>query len=72
MIGGETRVSRRVKLMTENYFLPGETGLVFSGGMRIIGERFSTDLGVVGTAGAGGGTCCIPIVNLSYSFGLAR
>ncbi|MBT3499403.1 MAG: hypothetical protein HN463_11110 [Gemmatimonadales bacterium] len=72
MIGGETRVSRRVKLMTENYFLPGETGLVFSGGMRIIGERFSTDLGVVGTAGAAGGTCCVPIVNFSYSFGLAR
>ena len=60
MIGGEARASRRIKLITENYSLPGETGVLFSitenyslpgetgvlfsGGFRIIGERFSTDL----------------------------
>ena len=69
MIGGETRVSRRIKLVTENYFLPGETGLIFSGGFRFIGERFSTDVGLAGYAGNGDDGCCIPILNFSYAFG---
>ena len=72
MIGGETRVSRRIKLMTENYFLPGETGLLFSGGLRVIGERFSTDIGLAGAAGDGDTGCCVPLLNFSYSFGSAR
>jgi hypothetical protein len=72
MIGGETRVSRRLKLVTENYFLPDDTGLVFSGGFRIIGERFSTDVGIAGAAGDGDFGCCVPIVNFSYAFGGGR
>ncbi len=70
MVGGETRVSRRVKLMTENYFLPGETGFVYSFGLRFIGERLSTDIGIAGFAGADDdGGCCLPMVNFSYAFG---
>ncbi len=72
MIGGEARVSRRVKLITENYFLPGETGLVYSGGLRFIGGRFSTDVGIVGVAGDGADGCCLPIFNFSYAFGGGR
>ena len=68
MIGGETRLNRRLKLLTENYFLPGEEGLVFSAGLRFIGERFSTDLGIAGVAGDGS-ACCIPLINFSYAFG---
>ena len=72
MIGGELRTSRRIKLITENYFLPGETGLLFSAGLRFIGERFSTDLGIGGFAGDGSLGCCIPLINFSYTFGQAR
>jgi hypothetical protein len=72
MIGGEARTSRRIKLVTENYFLPGETGLVFSGGLRFLGERFSADVGLAGYAGDGDSECCLPIVNFSYAFGRAR
>ena len=72
MIGGEARTSRRIKLVTENYFLPGETGLVFSGGLRFLGERFSADVGLAGYAGDGDSGCCLPIVNFSYAFGRAR
>ena len=68
MIGGETRVSRRIKLVTENYFLPGEIGLVWSVGFRLIGERFSTDLGIAGFAGEDSG-CCLPLITFSYAFG---
>ena len=53
MIGGETRVSRRIKLITEKYFLPGETSAVLSGGFRFIGERFSTDVGLAGARDEG-------------------
>ena len=69
MIGGEALVSRRIKLITENYFLPGETGVLFSGGLRIIGERFSTDLALAGGAGDGDFFCCVPLVSFSYAFG---
>ena len=72
MIGGEVRTSRRIKLISENYFLPGETGLVWSAGLRIIVERISTDLGLAGFIGDGETGCCVPIINFSYAFGRAR
>ena len=71
MIGGEARLTRRLKAVTENYFLPGQEGLVFSAGLRFIGERFSTDLGVAGFAGSDSG-CCLPLINFSYAIGRGR
>jgi hypothetical protein len=68
-IGGELRTSRRVKLLTENLFLPGETGALLSAGFRFIGERFSADVGVGAAAGGNDGFCCVPLVNVSYVFG---
>ena len=72
MIGGETRTGRRFKLVTENYFLPGEDGLLFSFGFRFIGERFSADLGIAGFAGDTASECCLPLLNFSYAFGRGR
>lgn len=70
MIGAEARVSPRVKFLTENYVLPDDVGNVFSFGLRIIGERLSTDIGVAGISGDETGTgCCLPMVNFSYAFG---
>ena len=71
MIGGEARLTRRLKAVTENYFLPGEEGLVFSAGLRFIGERISTDVGVAGFAGSGA-ECCLPLINFSYAIGRNR
>lgn len=70
LIGGERRISRRVKLVTENWVSvdPGVNGVV-SGGFRFIGERLSADLGF---AGALGGACCAPLVNFSWGFGSTR
>lgn len=69
MIGGETRVSRRVKLITENWFsTSSDNGGFVSGGVRFIGDRLSADLGLGGFAGTGTG-CCVPIVNFVYNFG---
>lgn len=69
MIGGETRISRRVKLITENWlaFGSGADGLV-SGGFRFIGDRLSADLGFGGFVGESS-ACCLPLVNFVWSFG---
>lgn len=69
MFGGETRVNRRVKLITENYILPDRVGTILSGGIRVIGDRFSTEVAVFGAAGDGGTGCCLPLLNFSYALG---
>ena len=69
MVGGETRVSRRMKLITENYFIPDDIGLVFSGGIRIISDRFSAEIGIFGGLPGDDVSCCFPLVNFNYTFG---
>lgn len=69
MVGGENRVSRRVKLITENYILPEAVGALFSGGVRIIGDRFSAEIGIFGGASGDEADCCVPLVNFNYTFG---
>ena len=69
MLGGEARVSRRIKLITENYLLPDAVGVILSGGIRVIGDRFNTEVGVLGAAAGGETGCCVPLINFSYSFG---
>ncbi len=72
MLGGEARMSQRTKFITENYFVPGESGALVSGGVRFFGERLSADAGLGLAVGPDGGGCCLPIVNFVYSFGRPR
>lgn len=74
VLGGETRVSRRVKLVTENWFYTGaiDKGGLLSGGVRFIGDRFSGDLGLIGGVGTDGVGCCVPSVNFVWNFGRKR
>jgi len=72
MIGGETRVGRYTKLMTENVFAPGEDGVILSGGMRFFGSRLSADAGLIGFVGSNDTECCFPLVNFVYNFGGGR
>jgi len=45
MVGGATRVSRRVSLLTENYFVPSvSSDALISYGFRFFGEKLSVDL----------------------------
>lgn len=71
MVGGERRISRRVKLVTENW-LSASSGIdgMMSGGFRFIGDRLSADLGFASLPGEGG--CCLPLVNFVWSFGSAK
>ena len=69
MFGGENRVSRRMKLISENYILPDAVGILFSGGVRIIGDRFSAEIGLFGGAAEEDASCCFPLINFNYTFG---
>lgn len=70
VLGGETRVSRRVKLLTENWIFPNGSGgfTLVSGAVRFIGDRLTTDFGVIGAFESGSG-CCVPMVNFVWNFG---
>ena len=66
MIGGERRVRRNLKLITENYVWNGGEGFV-SGGVRFIGERLSADLALAIPFGMGD-LFAFPVVNFVYVF----
>lgn len=66
MIGGEARIARGVKAITENYIWKGGTG-VASAGVRFFGERVSADLALAFPIGADG-FFVLPVVNFMYVF----
>jgi hypothetical protein len=47
MVGGQYRTSRRIGLLTENWFIPGADQPLVSFGVRFMGEMISTDLGLI-------------------------
>jgi hypothetical protein len=67
MLGGEKRISRRVALVTENYLLPtSHDNLVYSFGLRFIGEKLTTDLALFNVAGSG--IIGLPYVDFVFRF----
>jgi hypothetical protein len=65
MVGGERRVTRRMKLLTENYVF--NDGAILSGGVRFIGDRLSADLGLAVPIGAEE-SIVFPVVNFVWLF----
>ena len=65
MIGGEHRVHRGVKLVTENYAFEG--GGILSAGVRFMGERLSADLGLATPLGIDE-MFVFPMVNFVWKF----
>jgi hypothetical protein len=66
MIGGERRVGRKVKLITENYVFNG--GGILSGGIRFLGESLSADLGLFAPLNGFDGLVALPIANFVWKF----
>ena len=66
MLGGERRVRRNLKLITENYVWEGGNGFL-SGGVRFIGERLSADLALAIPIGHDD-LIAFPVVNFVYVF----
>ncbi len=48
MLGGEYRFARRVSLVGESWFIPGDedNGVLFLGGIRLFGQEIAVDLGI--------------------------
>ena len=48
MLGGEYRLGRRVSLVAESWFVPGDNdnGMIGLGGLRLMGEKMTVDIGV--------------------------
>ena len=66
MVGGEGRIARRVKVITENYIWKGGHG-VATVGFRFFGERLSADLALGIPIGADD-VFAFPLINFVYLF----
>lgn len=66
MLGGEHRVSRRLKLVTENYAFKG--GGFASGGIRFFGEKLSADLGLLVPLFSDEDFILVPMLNIVRKF----
>jgi hypothetical protein len=67
MAGAELRVSQRVGIVTENYLLPtADNNVLYSFGLRFMGENITTDLALVNTAGSG--VIGVPFVDFVVRF----
>jgi hypothetical protein len=68
MLGGARRVSKRVSLVTENYLFPDtDVQFVYWYGLRLMGEKLSTDLAFI-NASSSGIFPGIPYVNVVFKF----
>ena len=67
MLGGEYRLSKRIGFVTENYLLPiSEDNVLYSFGLRFMGEKLTTDLALFNVAGSG--AIGLPFVDFVFSF----
>jgi hypothetical protein len=64
MLGGELRATKNLKLITENWFAPGEDDSIWSLGLRIISSRITVEVAAA-TSSEGG---FLPIVNFSTTW----
>jgi len=65
LVGGERRLGRRIKLITENYAFTG--GAVFTAGIRIFGRSLSADIGLMAPISATD-FFAFPIGNVVWKF----
>ena len=68
IFGGETRVSRQVALVTENWLLPDIDDSLLSYGFRFFGPIFSFDLAMINTIGEEAFFLGIPYFNIVVNF----
>jgi hypothetical protein len=67
MVGGQSRLSRRVSFISENWVVPvdGDTEGVYSYGLRFLGEGLTVDLAFVSAIGESG---AIPWLGFAFRF----
>ncbi|UCG92905.1 MAG: hypothetical protein JSV97_04155 [candidate division WOR-3 bacterium] len=68
MLGGQTRLSRRMSFVTENWMVPGLDESFISYGFRFFGETMSIDLGFINLLGDGTGFPGFPYIDFVVKF----
>lgn len=68
MLGGETRVARRISLVSENYILPTVNAPLVSYGLRFMGEKIAVDLAFFNFTDGRVGFPGIPYVDFVFRF----
>ena len=69
-LGGEYRISRSIKLITENWLIPDSEVQLLSLGIRFFGRSLTTDFGLIYPAGSDTeGFPFLPWVGFAYNFG---
>ena len=70
VLGGEAQISRRAKLLTENWIVPNEEVQLLSLGIRFFGDKIAADFGLIYPAGADiEGWPFLPWIGFAYNFG---
>jgi len=70
LIGGEYRISRNIKFITENWIPPEANLVIYSFGVRFFGERLAADLGFIRPSKFEvDGFPFIPWIGFAYNFG---
>lgn len=67
LLGGETRASPRISLVTENYIFPGGTGVI-SAAVRFMGQDIAVDLGLAHPLGFGSDQVALPVINFMWKW----
>jgi hypothetical protein len=69
MIGGERRISRRIALVTENYFVTSAVGdPLVSGGVRFMSEKLTVDFGLFKLIGDNNDVPLFPWLGFVFKF----
>lgn len=70
ILGGEARVGRYTKVISENYLVPGEKNALVSGGVRFFGENLAADFSLLALVGEDtSGFPFVPWIGFAYNFG---
>ena len=69
MIGGEKRISKRVALVSENYFVTSSIGdPLVSGGVRLMSEKLTVDFGLFKLLGNDDDVPLFPWIDFVFKF----
>jgi hypothetical protein len=73
VIGGELRISKSIKLITENWLVPGIDEKLLSLGLRFFGERLAADFAMMYMTGTDANDFpFLPWIGFAYNFGSAK
>ena len=68
VLGGEFQVSNSVKILTENWIVPGADGAIISLGLRFFDDHLAADFGLFTSTNAKGNFPFIPWLGFCYNF----